>query len=451
MTVIGVSNSRRLDRLVLINGKVVTPFRVIPRGGVAIEGGAIARVFSMDEINGVESVKMIGNAAENGKIIDVGGRVIAPGFIDIHVHGGGGADLMDGNPEAPLIIARAHARGGSTAIVPSTLTSSMEDLYQALDNMKYAKAKSAPGARDDEHVRDAEVKPGGIGERIGEAPEKAAHDGARILGIHLEGPYFSEEQRGAQDLRYLKKPDPEEYLQILAYSDDIIRVSVAPELDGALELGRELRRRGILASIGHTDATYDDVVRAIEAGYTHVTHLYSAMSGVRRINAYRVAGVIESALLLDELTVEIIADGKHLPGSLIKLIYKCKGPERIALVTDAMRAAGMPEGEYILGSLKDGQRVIVEDGVAKLPDRSAFAGSIATMDLAVRTVMNLGGVSLADAVKMATITPARIIGVDRTKGSLVAGKDADIVVFDEESVSVKMTLVEGRVVYNELV
>ena len=255
------------------------------------------------------------------EVVDVGGRVIAPGFIDIHLHGGGGADLMDGDPEAALTIARAHAKGGSTAIVPSTLTSSMADLYQALDNIRFAKERMAG-------------EPG--------------FDGARILGVHLEGPYFSMEFKGAQDPRYLKNPLPEEYRRILDYSRDIIRVSVAPELPGALELGRELRQRGILPSVGHTSATYDELLLAMEAGYKHVTHLYSAMSGVKRINAYRVAGVIEGALLRDDLTAEIIADGRHLPASLIRLAYKSKGADRLALVTDAMRAAGMPDRKSVV-------------------------------------------------------------------------------------------------------
>jgi N-acetylglucosamine-6-phosphate deacetylase len=210
-------------------------------------------------------------------------------------------------------------------------------------------------------------------------------DGPELLGLHLEGPYFSMEQRGAQDPRFIKNPDREEYMKILDYSGDIIRWTVAPELEGALEMGRELKSRGVLPSIGHSNAIYEDVQRAFENGFTHVTHLYSGMSMVRRINAYRYAGVVESAFLIDDMTVEIIADGKHLPQSLLKLIYKIKGPDRICLVTDSMRAAGMPDGEYILGSLRTDQKVVVEDGVAKLPDRSAFAGSVATADRLVKT------------------------------------------------------------------
>ncbi|HHW02384.1 MAG TPA: amidohydrolase family protein [Thermoanaerobacterales bacterium] len=230
------------------------------------------------------------------------------------------------------------------------------------------------------------------------------------------------------------------------YSDDIIRWTVAPELPGALEMGRELKGRGILPSIGHSNAIYEEVQKAFENGYTHITHLYSGMSMVRRINAYRYAGVVESAFLIDEMTVEIIADGKHLPQSLLQLIYKIKGPDSICLITDSMRAAGMPDGEYILGSLEGGQKAIVEDGVAKLPDRSAFAGSVATTDRLVRTMFKIAGVPLLDAVKMMTATPARIIGADDRKGTLAPGKDADVVIFDED-INIKEVIVKGSLRY----
>jgi N-acetylglucosamine-6-phosphate deacetylase len=198
--------------------------------------------------------------------------------------------------------------------------------------------------------------------------------------------------------------------------------------------------------VAHTDAIYEQVLEAFENGYTLITHLYSAMSGVTRRNAFRYAGVIESAYLLDGMDVEIIADGVHLPAPLLKLVYKIKGADRIALITDAMRAAGMPEGESVLGNMKNGLKVIVEDGVAKLPDRTSFAGSVATADRLVRTMVKMADVPLADAVRMITSTPARIMNVVDKKGSLVAGKDADIVLFDDE-INIKMTMINGKVVY----
>jgi N-acetylglucosamine-6-phosphate deacetylase len=392
------------DCYLLINGTTITPYRVLPNTGLLIEGGKIKDLFPMDSFHCHDGVR----------VFDVKGSYIAPGFIDMHLHGGGGADVMDGTPEAFASIAKVHAKGGTTSIVPSTLTSSIEDLKRAVTAFEEA--------------------------------HKMNIRGSRLLGLHLEGPYFAPSQKGAQDIRFIKAPVRDEYLSILDSSPSIIRVSAAPELPGGLELGRELRRRGILASMGHTDASYDEVLSAIEAGYSHVTHLYSGMSGVRRVRAYRIAGVIESGLLLDDLTVEIIADGKHLPSSLLKLIYKCKGPDRIALCSDSLRATGMPDGEYILGNPEDGQITVVDEGVAWLPDRTAFAGSVATANLLVRNMVDLAGVNLQDAVKMATLTPARILRIDNVKGSIDKGKDADIVIFDDD-INVRMTIVEGEVVY----
>lgn len=392
-------------RYCLVNGSIITPARKIPKGGILIEQGKIAEVFPMSE------APNLGNT----DTIDVHGDYVCPGFIDIHSHGGGGADVMDGDPEAFKTIARAHACGGTTCYVATTEASSTDDLIRSI-------------AAFDQVVASSEV------------------DGARLVGLHLEGPYFSDAQKGAQDPRYIKAPDREEYLGILESTDSIMRISAAPELPGGLELGRELRNRGIVASIGHSDATYDEVLSAIDAGYSHVTHLYSGTSGVKRVRAYRVAGVIESALMLDDLTVEIIADGKHLPGSLLKLIYKCKGPDRVALCTDAMRAAGMPEGEYLAGGEGDERTVVVDEGVAWMPDRTAFAGSVALANQLVRNMVELAGVGLPDAVRMASLTPAKIMRLDDSKGSLDKGKDADIVVLNK-NLDVRMTIVEGRVVY----
>lgn len=391
-----------MDRILIFNARIITPHRLIDNGSILVEGGKIVH-FGQGRLPVSECIA-----------VDAKGHYVSPGFIDIHTHGGGGYDFMDGTVEAYLGAAREHACHGTTAMVPTTLTSSLENLKETFEVYKHAKA-----------VNDM---------------------GAAFLGLHLEGPYFSMEQRGAQDPKYIRNPKKEEYEKILSWSDDVIRWSAAPELEGALEFGRFLTERGILPSIGHSNAIYEEVIQAFEHGYTHVTHLYSAMSGVRRINAYRYAGVIESAFLIDEMTVEIIADGVHLPASLLKLIYKIKGPQNIALITDSMRAAGMPEGEYILGSTKEGQRVIVEDGVAKLPDRTAFAGSVATADRLVRTMVQLARVPLVEAIRMMTTTPARIMKVDDRKGAIAAGKDADLVIFDDD-INVRLTMVGGKIVY----
>lgn len=384
------------------NGTLITPYRYVRGGTLVIEDGIVRGIHERDvEVPG---------AVE----LDAGGRYVAPGFIDIHVHGGGGYDFMDGTEEAFLKIAELHARYGTTSLVPTTLTAEKEDLLQTLDVYERANRKN--------------------------------DQGATFLGIHLEGPYFALSQRGAQDPRYIRNPDPQEYEEILAYSSSIVRWSAAPELEGAIPFGRRLREKGILAAVAHTDAIYEDVLEAYENGYTLATHLYSAMSGVTRRNAFRYAGVIESAFLLD-MDVEIITDGVHLPPPLLKLVYKIKGAERTALITDAMRAAGMPEGESTLGSLKNGLKVIVEDDVAKLPDRTSFAGSVATTNRLVRNMVQLADVSLLEAVRMASTTPARIMGVDARKGSLAVGKDADIVIFDE-NLTIAATLVNGKLIYS---
>lgn len=390
-----------MEKIKITNGIIITPFRQIKGGTVVVEGGRIIGVHTSD-VDVPEAVT-----------IDAKGQFIAPGFIDIHIHGGGGADFMDGTVEAFLTIAETHAQYGTTAMVPTTLTAEKEDLLHTLDTYKVAKQQNTKGAS--------------------------------FLGIHLEGPYFALSQRGAQDPRYIRNPNPAEYEEILAYSDDIVRWSAAPELEGAIAFGQRLKQKGIIAAVAHTDALYDEVLEAYDNGYSLATHLYSAMSGVTRKNAFRYAGTIESAFLLD-MDVEIIGDGVHLPEALLKLIYKIKGADKTALITDAMRAAGMPPGESILGSLKDGLRVIVEDGVAKLPDLTAFAGSVATFDRLVRNMVYMAGVNIPEAVRMASTTPARIMGVEQQKGSIAVGKDADIVLFDEQ-INVSMTMVNGKVVY----
>lgn len=386
----------------ICNANIITPHTIIENGTILV---ADKKIIAVSEKN-IE--------AEDAIVIDAKGKYVSPGFIDIHVHGGGGHDFMDGNETAFLKIAELHARYGTTAMLPTTLTSSKEELLQTL--------------------------------AIYESAHKKNTNGAQFLGMHLEGPYISMNQRGAQDGRYIRNPDPNEYQEIISSTSCIKRWSSAPELKGSMQLGHFLKSKNILPAIAHTDAIYEEVLEAFNNGYTLITHLYSAMTGVTRRNAYRYAGVIESAYLIDEMDVEIIADGVHLPASLLKLVYKIKGPDRIALITDAMRAAGMPEGESILGSLHNGLKVIVEDGVAKLPDRSSFAGSVATSNRLLKTMVKMANVPITDAVKMLTTTPARIINVSDTKGELIAGKDADIVIFDGDF-TIQKTIIQGKVVY----
>ncbi|SDC72017.1 N-acetylglucosamine-6-phosphate deacetylase [Niabella drilacis] len=389
--------------LKIINARILTPHRVIKEGTLVAAEGRIVYV-------GTQNPEIA--AAEE---MDAQGNYLAPGFIDLHVHGGGGYDFMDGTEEAFLKIAETHARYGTTALYPTTLTSEKQRLLDTLD--------------------------------VFESVQQRNHCGARFMGMHLEGPYFAMSQRGAQDPRYIRNPDPAEYKAVIGYSPSVKRWSAAPELEGALELGRYLRSKNVLPAIAHTDAVYEEVVNAFENGYTLATHFYSGMSGVSRRNGYRYAGVVESGYLIDAMDVEVIADGIHLPAPLLQLIVKIKGADHIALITDAMRAAGMPEGASILGGRENGLPVIVENGVAWLPDRSAFAGSVATASSLVRNMVELAAVPLADAVRMITVTPARIMGIDQQKGALVAGKDADLVLFDA-GINVCKTIIGGRVVYS---
>lgn len=345
--------------------------------------------------------------------IDARGRYVSPGFIDLHSHGGGDADFLDGTADAFLTAAALHARYGTTTIIPTATSGELETTLAM--------------------------------ERAYEQAVRENECGADMPGLHFEGPYFAMAQRGAQDPRHLRNPEPEEYLRILDNCKHILRWSIAPELPGALELGKELKRRGILAAIGHSDAEHEEVEAAWEAGYTHVTHLYSGMSTVHRRNLFRHGGVVEAAYLIDDMTVEIIADGKHLPAELLQFVYKFKGPEKTALITDSMRGAGMPDGPSVLGHYQSGLPVVIDDGVAKLTDLSGFAGSVATTDRLVRNMVQMARVPLTHAVIMATRTPARIMGF-RDRGEIAEGLRADLVLFDAD-IRVSHVIVNGRTVH----
>ena len=402
--------------ILLTNGKIITPLRQINRGAILIEGDTIKDLEPSDRIR----------IPEDAMVIDAKGMWISPGFIDLHLHGSWGGDVMAGSLSDLTRMAEGLVKGGVTSFLPSTLSGPLSGIVKAVECVEEAMRK--------------EMK------------------GARILGVHLEGPFFSMEQKGAQNPEYIIPPRPEDYLPILGKHPSILRVSAAPEIPGGLELGQELKRRGIVASIGHSNATYQEVVRAVGCGYTHATHIFSAMSTVRRVDAYRVSGVLEAVLVIDELTTEMIADGHHLPPSLMKLVLKCKGMEKVCLVTDAMMAAGLGPGKYALGGLD----VIVESAipevfeipaqegnyVAKLADRSAFASSVATMDQLLRVAVMHVGLSVADAVKLITLNPARMQKIDHERGLLVPGMKADITVFDDD-LKIQLTLVEGKIRYQK--
>ena len=367
----------------IINARIVLPDGILEGGVLRISDGVIEYV-------GEEILPDIETVCADG------GYLMA-GFIDIHCHGGGGYDFMDATPDQMRRIARFHLSHGTTTLIPTTMTDTWSAIRDSLD--RYA--------------------------ALGE-------DRLTMDGVHLEGPWLSPAQCGAQDTSKMDAPTVEKLRAIIAEYPFIKRVSVAPELEGGMEVGRAGRELGLVMSLGHSDADFDKTLESVENGYTLMTHLYSGMSVVHRVNAYRVAGAVEAALYDDRIFVEIIADGKHLPEGLLRLILKCKGADRVALITDAMRGAGFPDGiSTMLGRMNDGVPCIIEDGVAKLPDRLSFAGSVATTDRLLRTMHNIAGADIVSCSKMLSATPAKIMGYT-DRGSIEVGKRADLVILDDK-------------------
>lgn len=386
---------------VFTNAKLVLKDRVC-EGSLLVKGSRIAGIYPGETGSRIEAVHRI----------DLKGRYLSPGFIDIHTHGGGGADFMDGDLDSIYTAARRHLKHGTTSILPTTVAGAKQSLLDFVELFNQVDLNRP--------------------------------DSPNILGLHLEGPYFAYSQRGAQDPKYLRNPSPDEYEEVLRRTDRIKRWSFAVELEGSERFLGALNDHGVISSLAHSDATCEEVMKAHESGVRAMAHFYSCMSDIKRVNAFRVAGAVQAGYLLDDMYIELIADGCHLPKELIWLAYKEKGPDRICLVTDSMRAAGMPDGSYILGNKDTGLQTIVEDGVAKLPDRSAFAGSVATADRLLRTVKGwLPEEPLHNLVRMLTLTPAALLNLQDKKGSLEVGKDADLVVFDED-VQVQCAMVMGN-------
>ena len=373
----------------------------IKNGNVLIDG-----VFQKTELflDG-KTIVSIGTDMSFDRDVDAEGHYVTAGFIDLHCHGGGGADFGDGDPNGVICAAETHLRHGTTTLFPTTLSMDFEMLEKSIC-----------------------------------AIEEAQRALPMLAGIHLEGPYFSPAQSGAQNGKMLRKPMYEEYHTILT-KHKIVRWDYAPELDVDFRFLSALRTAGVIPAAAHTDATCEEMEAAAAQGCRLVTHLYSCTSTVRREAGFRIAGVVEAAYLTDDVCAELIADGCHLPHSLLRLAYKLKGPDRLVLVTDAMRAAGLEQtGVFDIG----GVPCVVEDGVAKRLDRMAFAGSIATADRLVRTCQ-AAGIPLADCVKMITQTPARIMGLP-CKGRIEVGFDADIVIFDSDIEIKKVFLLGEQVV-----
>ena len=381
----------------ILNGRILTPQGWIRGGSGIIDGNKIIEV-SNNELH-----------IESARCCDAAGCYIVPGGIDIHVHGGGGRDFMEGTEEAFRKAINAHMFYGTTSILP-TLSSSTVPMIKAA-------------------VRTTE--------------KLMAQPDSPVLGLHLEGPYFNKEMAGGQLPENIKDPTPMDYRPLLDSTNSIKRWDEAPELPGTVEFGRTCVEHGVLPCVAHTQANYHDVRTAYEVGFTHATHFYNAMPGFHKNHEYKYEGTVESVYLIDDMTVEVIADGKHVPTTILNLVYKIKGPDRTALITDALACAASDSQTAF------DPRVIIEDGVCKLADHSALAGSIATMDRLIRTMVQKVEIPLGEACRMASETPARIIGVDKRKGTLEKGKDADIMMFDAD-LNLKCVIAMGRVIRNEL-
>ena len=363
--------------------------------------------------------------AENGKIkkitneelpfdeeYDAGGNYLSAGFIDIHTHGAGGYDFGDGKESDILNAVYSHGLHGTTGIYPTCTSSSFDEQMTFIRNVKNAMKKNSPGL-------------------------------PFILGSHLEGPYFNLKMCGAQNPEHIRKPVREEYSSFIQEGEGTVRrISFAPEIEGSDELQDFLNENNIVSSFGHTDGIYEEIQPLIDKGLSLATHLYSGMNTVTRRDLMRKLGAVETALLDDRVTVEVIADGIHLPKELLKFIYKIKGPDKVCLITDSMRAAGCIEGRYILGPKDTGLETEVRNGVAYLTDMSAFAGSVATADRLVRVMYKDAEIPLFQCIKMITKTPATVMGVCK-RGQIKEGYFADMVVFDDD-INVKKVFIEGK-------
>lgn len=361
----------------IINGKILTPNGWVEGGSVIISDSKIMEIANSD-------LPRIG-----ARIVDVKGDYILPGFVAMNIHGAAGYAFKDSNREQFEMAVKAHLKHGATTIFPTIYTAKTEKIYRA-------------AAICDEILKDGDTS---------------------VKGLHIAGPYFNANM--VNDFPGAKNPDKEEYLKILSDINCIKRWDISPELPGACEMAKILKWKNIVAGITHTQAEFEEVKNANEAGFKHVSQLYNSMPGFHKRGEYKYEGTVESVLLLDDMSVEVIADGKHLPGTILRLVYKLKGVEMMSLVTCALKYAEFD------GDAEPDSDFIIEDGVCKFKDRSSLAGSLATMDSVIKVAVE-AGIPFEDAVRMASESPAKVMGCFDRCGSLEDGKDADIVIMNKD-------------------
>ena len=374
----------------ILRGKVVTPFQVIDQGQVEFEGSTIQYVGH--------------RRTSNGEVSDYRDSIIAPGFIDLHIHGLAGYDAMDSDPESIQQISRHLAEKGVTGFLVTLQTAPHKDIIEVLKRVR-------------------EITASGV-------------SGAKVLGSHLEGPCISPKKIGAQK-EHIRKPSRQELEEIINAADGTLKlVTLAPEIDGGLEAVQYLRERDVIVSAGHTDASYDEAYCAFDAGVSLLGHLWNGMRGLN----HREPGIIGAGLEKENIMVELIADCHHVHPMILGLSFRLKGAEKIVLVSDSIKPAGLTGSEYVF----DGRKYIIEDGLVKL-DSGVIAGSSIGLNDAVRNMVEKARVSIPEAIQMASYTPSKALGLT-TKGMLEHGYNADIVVLDD-GFDVQETIVEGITVY----